>query len=137
MKKLLNNAKPGLYLSLAAAAVALLGSIAYVIIYMATAGAEVDRVFSWLVFGLVLGGAVVTVLGEWFDFPFTPILGGACFAVAFAKHMEATAYPLADVLTGVPFFGGNATLAIAFAAVFGVAALLNIVAAFMDHRKKA
>ncbi len=137
MKKLLNNAKPGLYLSLAAAAVALLGSIAYVIIYMATAGAEVDRVFSWLVFGLVLGGAVVTVLGEWFEFPFTPILGGACFAVAFAKHMEATAYPLADVLTGVPFFGGNATLAIAFAAVFGVAALLNIVAAFMDHRKKA
>ncbi len=137
MKKLLNNAKPGLYLSLAAAAIALLGSIAYVIIYMATAGAEVDRVFSWLVFGLVLGGAVVTVLGEWFDFPFTPILGGACFAVAFAYHMTETAYPLADVLTGVPFFGGNATLAIAFAAVFGVAALLNIVAAFMDHRKKA
>lgn len=137
MKKLLNNAKPGLYLSLAAAVIALVGSIAYVIIYMATAGAEVDRVFSWLVFGLVLGGAVVTVLGEWFDFPFTPILGGACFAVAFAKHMEATAYPLADVLTGVPFFGGNATLAIAFAAVFGVAAVLNVVAAFMDHRKKA
>lgn len=140
MKKLLNNAKPGLYLSLAAAAVALVGSVAYLICYLLTkdpVNGELDRVFSWLAFGLVLGGAVVTVLGEWIDFPFTPILGGACFAVAFAKHMEATAYPLADVLTGVPFFGGNATLAIAFAAVFGAAALLNIVAAFMDHRKKA
>jgi len=136
MKKLFNNARPGLYLSLAAAAVALVGAVAYVIIYMATAGAKVDRVFSWLTFGLMLGGAVVTVLGEWFDFPFTPILGGACFAVAFAKHLELTAYPLADVLTGVPFFGGNATLAIAFAVVFGVAALLNIVAAFMSHRAK-
>lgn len=137
MKKLLNNAKPGLYLSLAAAAVALVGSVAYVIIYMATASPEVDRVFSWLTFGLMLGGAVVTVLGEWFSFPLTPILGGACFSVAFACHMVETAYPLADVLTGVPFFGGNATLAIAFAAVFGAAALLNIAAAFMDHRAKA
>ena len=93
-----------------------------------------DRVFSWLTFGLALGGAVITLAGETLRLPFTPILGGACFSVALANHLVETAYPLADVLTGVPFFGGNPTLAIAFSVVFGAAAVLNVIAAFMAHR---
>jgi len=135
MKRLLQDAKPGLYLSLAAAAVALVGAVIYVIVYMATAGETVDRVFSWMTFALMLIGAVITLAGEVFRFPFTPILGGACFAVALANHLVETAYPLADVLTGVPFFGGNPTLAIAFSVVFGLAAVLNVAGAFMTHRK--
>ena len=43
-------------------------------------------------------------------------------------------HALADVLTGVPFFGGNPALAITFSAVFGAATLLNVVAAFLPHR---
>ena len=109
--------------------------MAYVIIYMAAAGETVDRVFSWLTLGLMLGGAAVTLAGEALKLPFTPILGGACFAVGLANHLVETAYPLADVLTGVPFFGGNPTLAIAFSVVFGVAAILNVAGAFMAHRK--
>ena len=50
---LFKNAKPGLWLSLAAAAIALVGAVAYLAIYMATAGDAVDRVFSWLTFGLM------------------------------------------------------------------------------------
>lgn len=134
MKNLFKNAKPGLWLSLAASTVALVGAVAYLIVYMATASPDVDRVFSGLTLGLMLAGAVVGAAGELLDLPFTPILAGGCFAVGFANHMVETAYPLADVLTGVPFFGGNPTLAILFAAVFGAAALLNIVAAFMKHR---
>ena len=79
--------------------------------------------------------AVVALAGEVLKLPFTPILGGACFAVGFANHLVETAYPLADVLTGVPFFGGNPTLAIAFSVVFGLAAILNVAGAFMAHRK--
>ena len=131
---LFKNAKPGLWLSLAAAAIALVGAVAYLAIYMATAGDAVDRVFSWLTFGLMAGGAVLTVGGEALRLPFTPILGGACFSVALANHLVETAYPLADVLTGVPFFGGTPALAITFSAVFGAAALLNVVAAFLPHR---
>ena len=135
MKRLFQDAKPGLYLSLAAGAIALVGAVAYVIIYMAAAGETVDRVFSWLTLGLMLGGAAVTLAGEALKLPFTPILGGACFAVGLANHLVETAYPLADVRTGVPFFGGNPPLAIAFSVVFGLAAILNVAGAFMAHRK--
>ncbi len=135
MKRLVQDAKLGFWLSAAAAVIALVGAVAYVIIYMDTAAETVDRVFSWLTFGLVLGGAVITLVGEALRLPFTPILGGACFAVALANHLVETAYPLADVLTGVPFFGGNPTLAIAFSVVFGLAALLNVAGAFMAHHK--
>ncbi len=135
MKRLTQDAKLGFWLSTAAAIIALVGAIAYLIIYMATAAETVDRVFSWLTFGLVLGGAVITLAGEALRLPFTPILGGACFSVALANHLVETAYPLADVLTDVPFFGGNATLAITFSVVFGVGAILNVAAAFMAHRK--
>ena len=134
MKLSLKDARPGLWLSLAAAVVGLIGAAAYLILYLAAASGPVDRVFSWLTFGLVLGGAVLTAAGELLRLPFTPILAGACFSVALANHLVETAYPLADVLTGVPFFGGNPTLAIAFCVIFGLAALLNIVAAFMAHR---
>lgn len=134
MKLSFKNAKPGLWMSLAAATIGLVGAVAYVILYLGTVSTTVDRVFSWLTFGLVVSGALVTLAGEAFNLSFTPILGGACFSVALANHLVETAYPLADVLTGVPFFGGNPTLAIAFSAVFGVVAILNVVAAFMRHR---
>lgn len=132
---MLQDARPGLWLSLAAAALALAGGLAYVVIYLAAAGEAVDRVFSWLTLGLALGGAVITLAGEGLRLSFTPILGGACFAVALANHLVETAYPLADVLTGVPFFGGNSALAIAFSVVFGLAAVLNVIGAFLPHRK--
>ncbi|MDE6841124.1 MAG: hypothetical protein K2P49_09810 [Oscillospiraceae bacterium] len=135
MKRMLQDARPGLWLSLAAAALALAGGLAYVVIYLAAAGEAVDRVFSWLTLGLALGGAAITLAGEGLRLSFTPILGGACFAVALANHLVETAYPLADVLTGVPFFGGNPALAIAFSVVFGLAAVLNVIGAFLPHRK--
>lgn len=134
MKLSVKDARSGLWLSLAAAVIALIGAVSYLILYVAAAG-PIDRVFSWLTFGLVAGGAVITAAGELLRIPFTPILGGACFSVALANHLVETAYPLADVLTGVPFFGGNPTLAIAFSVVFGLAALLNVAAAFMAHRE--
>ncbi len=134
MKRTFQNAKPGLWLSLTAAMLALVGAAAYVIVYMATAGAAIDRVFSWLTFGLMLGGAAITLAGEGLRLSVTPILGGVCFSVALANHLVETAYPLADALTGVPFFGGNPVLAIAFSVVFALAALLNVAAAFLKHR---
>ena len=45
---LFKNAKAGLWLSMAAAVLALVGAVVYVAVYMATAAEEVDRVFSWL-----------------------------------------------------------------------------------------
>ena len=138
MNTLLKDRKLGFWISAAAAVVALVGAIAYLIAYAGTADpttGEWDRVFKWLNFGLMLGGAVIACGGELLRLRFAPVLAGVCFAVALANHLVETAYPLADVLTKVPFFGGNPTLAIVFSVIFAVAALLNAVSAFMEHNK--
>lgn len=133
MKNLLQNRKFGFYLAFVTAAAALVGTIAYLIIYMATAAETVDRVFNWMTFGLMIGGAVVGVLTEALRLRFGPILAGVCFSLAFANHLVEFAYPLADVLTGVPFFGGNFTLALLFAVLFGLVAVCQVASAFMEH----
>lgn len=133
MGNLLQNRKFGFWLACAAAAVALVGTIAYLIIYMATATETVDRVFSWMTFGFMIGGAVISVATESLRLRFGPILATVCFGLAFANHLVEFAYPLADVLTGVPFFGGNYTLALVFVIVFGFVAVCQVLSAFLEH----
>ena len=140
MKKLFANRKPGFWIALAAALIGLVGAVAYLIVYAGTADpttGEWDRVFKWLCFALMLGGGLFGCAGEALRLRIAPVLAGACYAVALGIHLVETAYPLADVLTKVPFFGGNPTIAIAFSVVFALAAVLNVVSAFMEHNKKA
>ena len=132
------NRKFGFWLALFAAAVALVGGIAYLIVYSAGKDAvtgEYDRVFNTLTLCMMLGGALISIGGECIRSRIIPVLAVIAYGVGFANHLVETAYPLADVLTKVPFFGGNPTLAIAFAVVFGIAALVHIVSAFMEHNK--
>ena len=135
IKSLFSNRRPGFYLAFGASALAIVGVLAYLIVYFATAGDAVDRVFDWLTFGFMLCGGVIGILGETLRLRITPILAIACVGVGFAQHLVESAYPLADVLTGVPFFGGNFTLALIFAIVFGLAAVCLVVSAFMEHNK--
>ena len=136
MKNFLQNRKLGFWLTLCAACVALIGAVAYLIAYAMTADpvtGEWDRVFKWAVFALMAGGAVVSLAGEWLRLRIVPIFATAAYGVALAMHLVETAYPLADVLTKVPFFGGNPTLAITFAVLFAIAAVAEVAAAFMEH----
>ncbi|MBR0354064.1 MAG: hypothetical protein IJK35_01700 [Oscillospiraceae bacterium] len=138
--KLLKDRKPGFWLAAAAAVIAIVGAAAYLIVYAGTADpttGEWDRVFKWLCFALMLGGGLIGCAGEALRLRIGPVLAGACYAVALGIHLVETAYPLADVLTKVPFFGGDPTIAIAFSVVFALAAILNVVSAFMEHNKKA
>ena len=135
MKGVFANRKPGFYLAAAAALLALISVVAYVIIYMATAAEEVDRVFSWFTFGMILAGALIALAGEILRLRIAPVLAGVCLALGLANHVVEFAYPLADVLTGVPFFGGNYPLALAFVIAFGAAAVLNVIASFLEHNK--
>ena len=135
MKKLFEGRKLGFYLSFGAGALAVIGAIAFVAVYMITAGDSVDRVFNWMTFGFMLAGGLVGLLTEALRLRFGPLVTTACLSLAFAKHLVESAYPLADVLTGVPFFGGNFTLALIFAIIFGIATLCTVVAAFMEHNK--
>lgn len=131
------NKTLGFWLSFGAAAVAIVSSIVYVIIYMATAAETVDRVFSWMTFAFMLAGGVLGAAGELLNLKFAPLVSGACYSLALANHAVEFAYPLADVLTKVPFFGGNYPLALAFVVVFGLVAVVCVAAAFMKHSKEA
>lgn len=136
MKRMFENRKLGFWLTLAAACIAFVGAVAYLIAYALTADpvtGEWDRVFKWAVFLLMLGGALIAIGGEVLRLRFTPVLTVAAYGVALAMHAVETAYPLADVLTKVPFFGGDPKLAIAFTVIFAIAAVVHVAAAFMEH----
>ena len=136
MKSFVENRKPGFWFTVGAACVALVGAIAYLIAYALTADpvtGEWDRVFRWIVFALMAGGALVAAAGEWLRLRIVPILAAVAYGLALAMHAVETAYPLADVLTKVPFFGGNPTLEIVFTVLFAIAAVVHVAAAFMEH----
>lgn len=138
MKNLLKDRKLGFWLTAGAACLALVGAIVYLIVYQATADpttGTIDRVFNWLTFGLMLGGAIISCAGEAARLRFVPLVAAVCYSLALANHVVETAYPLADVLTKVPFFGGDPTLAVAFAVLFAVVAIVHVVASFMEHNK--
>ena len=136
MKQFFSGRKPGFYLTLCAACLAILGSVAYLIAYASTADpvtGEWDRVFKWSVFLLMLGGALISIGGEILRLRFVPIVSAVAYGLGLAMHCVEAAYPLADVLTKVPFFGGNPALAIVFAVIFAIVAVVHMAAAFMEH----
>lgn len=130
---MLKNKTIGFYIAFFSGAAAVVASIAYLAIYMATAAETVDRVFSWFTFGFMLAGGLIATAGELTRMKWIPLVSCACFSLALANHAVEFAYPLADVLTKVPFFGGNYPLALTFTVIFGVIALASITAAFMKH----
>lgn len=132
---MLKNKTVGGYLAFLAAAAAAVSSIVYLIIYQATAAETLDRVFSWITFGFLLAGGLTGIAGELLRWGWMPLVSCACLSVALANHAVEFAYPLADVLTKVPFFGGNYPLALTFTVIFGVITVLSVVTAFMKHDK--
>ena len=130
---MLKNKTIGFYIAFFSGAAAVVASIAYLAIYIATAAETVDRVFSWFTFGFMLAGGLIATAGELTRMKWIPLASCACFSLALANHAVEFAYPLADVLTKVPFFGGNYPLALTFTIIFGVIVLASVTAAFMKH----
>lgn len=132
---MLKNKTVGGYLAFFAAAAAAVSSVVYLIIYQATAAETVDRVFSWFTFGFMLAGGLTGIAGELLHWGWVPLVSCGCMSVALANHVVEFAYPLADVLTKVPFFGGNYPLALTFTVIFGAVVVVSVIAAFMKHEK--
>ena len=133
--ELLKNKTVGGYLAFFAAAAAAVSSVVYLILYQATAAETVDRVFSWFTFGFMLAGGLTGIAGELLHWGWVPLVSCGCMSVALANHVVEFAYPLADVLTKVPFFGGNYPLALTFTVIFGAVVVVSVIAAFMKHEK--
>ncbi|MBQ5987337.1 MAG: hypothetical protein IJL59_08720 [Clostridia bacterium] len=111
---------------LIAAAIALLGSVLYLLLDRG------DRTFSWLAFGLALGGAVITLLPLKTKLAFAPILPTALYAAAFGLVLRVALPSLSDVWNGVNFIGGNAVLGMTFAGVYLLCGILGCIACFMN-----
>lgn len=114
----------GRIILLAAAALALVGSILYLVFDKG------DRTFTWLGFGLALGGVALTALPLFFDPAVLPILPAAAYAAAFGIVLRAALPSLSDVWNGVNFIGGNAVLGMVFSGVYLTAAILACIACF-------
>lgn len=132
---MLKNKTVGGCLAFFAAAAAAVSSVVYLILYQATAAETVDRVFSWFTFGFMLAGGLTGIAGELLHWGWVPLVSCGCMSVALANHVVEFAYPLADVLTKVPFFGGNYPLALTFTVIFGAVAVVSVIAAFMKHER--
>ena len=111
---------------LIAAGIALLGSVLYLLLDRG------DRTFSWLAFGLALGGAVITLLPLKTKLAFAPILPTALYAAAFGLVLRVALPSLSDVWNGVNFIGGNAVLGMTFAGVNLICGILGCIACFMN-----
>ena len=127
----------GFYIALASACLAVIVGVVYLICYLSIANEKMDRVFSIITLLFVLFGGLVILVGELFRKDFISMAGPIFISVALAKHSVEAAYPIADMGTGVVFFGGNQTFAILFIILIGVIFLAALVSVFLKHNKQS
>ena len=134
VKNYFKNRTLGFWLAFGAAVLAFVSSIVYIIVYLATAGSAIDRVFSPLTFAMMLVGSLTAVAAEQLGFWFGRLVPAAFYSVAVAYHFMQTMYTMADAITGVAFLGGNLTLALIFGILFAVAAIAHILSCFLGDK---
>ena len=127
----------GFYIALASACLAVIVGVVYLICYLSIANEKMDRVFSIITLLFVLFGGLVILVGELFRKEFISMAGPIFISIALAKHSVEAAYPIADMGTGVVFFGGNQTFAILFIILIGVIFLAALVSVFLKHNKQS
>lgn len=135
-KDFFKNRSLGFFIALAGSCLAIIISIVYLISYLSVSADKMDRVFSILTFLFTLLGGIVVLVGELLRIEYISMLGPILIAVALAKHSVEAAYPIADIGTGVVFFGGNQLFAVLFIVLIGIAFLVTLVSTFLKHNKQ-
>ena len=126
----------GFFIALAGGCLAIIISVIYLISYLSIYVDKMDRVFSILTFLFTLIGGLVILVGELLRKEYISMVGPILIAVALAKHSVEAAYPIADIGTGVVFFGGNQLFAVLFIVLIGIAFLVTLVPTFITHNKQ-
>lgn len=126
----------GFFIALAGSCLAIIISIVYLISYLSISADKMDRVFSILTFLFTLLGGTIILVGELLRIEYISMVGPILIAVALAKHSVEAAYPIADIGTGVVFFGGNQLFAVLFIVLIGIAFLATLVPTFLKHNKQ-
>ena len=126
----------GFFIALAGGCLAIIISVIYLVSYLSIYVDKMDRVFSILTFLFTLIGGLVILVGELLRIEYISMAGPILIAVALAKHSVEAAYPIADMGTGVVFFGGNQLFAVLFIILIGIVFLTVLVPAFLKHNKQ-
>lgn len=126
----------GFFIALAGGCLAIIISVIYLVSYLSIYVDKMDRVFSVLTFLFTLLGGLVILTGELLRIEYISMVGPILIAVALAKHSVEAAYPIADIGTGVVFFGGNQLFAVLFIVLIGIVFLLALVPTFLKHNKQ-
>lgn len=122
--------KPGFWIQNAAAAVAIVGSIYYVI------QSNIDQCFNPLFFILMLIGVVCVVMQFLIRFDFLTVLAGISWGVSLGVMVNNMLPSMSDVWNGVNFIGGNLTAYIVYTVFAFICAVLGIIACFWGTEKK-
>lgn len=136
-KQLFENRTVGFYLGLGAALWMLVSDVVYMIL---DAGAlKIEDYSKTLAFWMILIGVVAELINVFVDerhlSPFLPILPVVFYAIGLGRQIYLTAYPIADVMTGVNWFGGNLNVYLTCFILFFIGTLTAIVSSFMKQRK--
>lgn len=108
---------------LAAAAVAVIGSVLY---YLLDGG---DKTFTWLGVGFALAGAVSTALC-FTRFDLAGFVTAVLYSASFGLVLRAAIPSLSDVWNKVNFIGGNAAMGAIFSVTYLVCAVLAVISCF-------
>ncbi len=135
-KEFFKDRSLGFFIALAGSCLAIIISIVYLISYLSISADKMDRVFSILTFLFTLLGGLVILTGELLRIEYISMAGPILIAVALAKHSVEAAYPIADMGTGVAFFGGNQLFAVLFIVLIGIVFLLALAPTFLKHNKQ-
>lgn len=135
-KEFFKDRSLGFFIALIGGCLAIIISIVYLISYLSISVDKMDRVFSILTFLCTLLGGLVILVGELLRIEYISMVGPVLLAVALAKHSVEAAYPIADIGTGVVFFGGNQLFAVLFIVLIGIVFLATLVPTFLKHNKQ-
>lgn len=92
-----------------------------------------------LSFYMVLSGAIVGLVTFFVRIQlasdYLPLLSLALYAIGTGRQLYLAAYPFADLLTGVNWFGGNLSVYLTFFVLFLVASIMEVVLIFLPERR--
>lgn len=118
------------WLLMAAAILAVVGSVCYILLD------RKDITFSWYAVGFALLGAVSTVATCHCGKDFLLLITSGLYGVAFGFALRVAIPSLSDIWNHVNFIGGNALMGSVFSGIYLLCALLGVIACFGAKEQK-
>lgn len=98
---------------------------------------DYSRTFAFIMF---LIGSLIGIISFFVRFKYindyAPLVSVAFYSVGCGRQLYLACYPLADLMTGVNWFGGNLGIYLTFLILFLIGTITEIVVLFLPGNKK-